>query len=214
MKSLLSTPAAYVFIAFFALLSVPVHADESVKPETSQAMPSGMPSPEQMQKMMEVGSPSEHHSILKKLEGTWDYTMSYRMMPDAPEQTSKGVSTNTLLFEGRYLQQEVAGPFDMGGQTHNYEGIGVLGYDNVHKKYQSYWIDNMNTTMMLASGSYDEASQTLTEEGRHYCPMQGKDVDFKSTLKFLDEKNAAYTMYQKGENGEHWKMMEIQYVLR
>ncbi|MGB0719035.1 MAG: DUF1579 domain-containing protein [Bdellovibrionales bacterium] len=171
----------------------------------------GMPDAEKMAAAMAVGQPGPEHELLKKLAGDWDYTITYTMMPGAPEQTSTGTAEHELELGGRFLEQEVEGPMDMGGQTMTYEGKGFLGYDNHSKQYQSFWIDNMNTGMMHGSGSFDAASMTLTETGKHYCPMRGHEIDYKSELKVIDDNHFTYTTYETGGDAP-FKMMEIKYA--
>ena len=104
-------------------------SDSSVFSSHSYAeeMHHNMPSEAQMQKMMMIGTPSDAHKVLEGLVGKWTYKMSFRTSPDMPEQMSSGESENQWILGGRQLKQNFSGAFDMGGQTHAYNGIGYIG---------------------------------------------------------------------------------------
>ncbi len=173
---------------------------------------SAAPDAEAMKKMMALSTPGAQHKVLESLVGEWDYTVTYRMAPDAPEQTSKGTSVNAWILDGRFIQQTVNGTMEMGDQTQTFEGIGYIGHDNLKNKYQSIWMDNMGTGTMVATGTYDAASKTLTESGHFSCAMKGAQVSFKSELKFVDADNYTFTMYDTGADGKSYQAMHIDYT--
>ncbi len=194
---------AFIFtLAAFTLMLMPIAAQTEDYEHGGDA--------ENIEEMLKLTQPGEHHELLKKLEGEWNYTMTYKMMKDAPEQTAEGKSINEIVLDGRYLKQTAENPMEMAGQKMVYKGHGYLGYDNVAKEYKTFWIDNMTTQMMVSSGTYDDGTKTLTEMGEHYCPIRNKDISFKSELSFEGD-NPVYTMYEKGEDGEYWQMMQIKY---
>ena len=167
---------------------------------------------EAMQKAMEMGMPGEAHKVLEQLAGDWTYTMTHKMAADAPEQASEGTSKNEWILGGRFLRQSIASTLDMGGEPMNYEGIGIIGYDNLKGHYVSTWKDNMSTGIMTSSAQYDAETSTMKEEGTYTCPMKGREVAFTSELKFVDADHFTYAMYETDENGTTYKMMDIQYT--
>lgn len=186
-------------------LSSPALAEE-VAPSTP------MPDEAKMEEMMKLGMPGENHAVLNDLIGTWDYTVTYKMAKDAPEQTSTGKTTNEWVLDGRFVKQNVSGTMDMGGQSMPFNGMGLIGHDNMTGEYQSVWIDNISTAMMISSeSSYDAETKTITESGTYSCVMKGKDTPFKSEMKIIDADNHTYTMYTPDEKGEMFKGMEITY---
>ena len=60
-----------------------------------------------METMQRLGSPSEGHQALEPLAGTWSYTAQSWMSPEEPPQSMTGTAANTLIFGGRFLQQEI-----------------------------------------------------------------------------------------------------------
>src|SRR5581483_6486460 len=104
-----------------------------------------------MAMMQKYGMPGANHQILQQSVGRWSYTVRSWMKPGDTPMESQGTSVNTLLLGGRFLQQNVTG--NMNGQP--FEGLGLTGFDNMRQEYMSVWLDNMNTGMMVGSGTAD-----------------------------------------------------------
>lgn len=169
----------------------------------------GMPDQAKMMEIKKLGSPNENHQVLNSLVGNWTHVVRWKMDPSAEFTESTGTNTNEWILGGRFLQQKVSGQF-MGEA---FEGIGLTGYDNVKKEYNTIWIDNMSTGMMTASGQYDAATGTIAESGSFSCPMTGKtDMKFRSEWKIIDNDHYSYSMYQVAEDGTEFKGMESTYT--
>lgn len=157
---------------------------------------------------MKLTQPSEGHKLFNDLVGKWTYTSKFWMKPDAKAEESKGTMTAKLAFGGRFLQQEVKGKM----QGQKFEGMGLLGYDNVRQEYQTVWFDNMATGMMIGTGQYDAAAKLYKEEMVGSCPMTGdKQKATRSELKLIDKKRFTYEMFSKTVEGNEFKAMEITY---
>ena len=184
------------------------HAEESQL--AAPAMDSAMQAA--MAKMQELGSPSEGHKALESFVGSWTYTGQFWMSPDGPPQTMTGTTMNTLIFGGRFLKQEFTGGAMMEGQP-PFEGLGIVGYDNMRKEYQTVWFDNMATGMMQGTAQFDAAAKTLTEQGDFSCPMTGETHrKMRTTWKVLDANHTTYESYMSTPDGKEFKAMEIRYT--
>lgn len=163
----------------------------------------------QMEAWEKSATPGANHKVLDPLVGEWKYTS--RMWKDAqstPEE-SQGTTTSELIYDGRFLKEKVKGEH-MGKA---FEGVSIIGYNNVNEEYESVWFDNMMTGMMFSKGTYDEAAKKLTFNGQFSCPMTGqKNMDFRSELVIQDQDNHTYSMYSTGPDGQEFKGMEIQYT--
>ncbi len=160
-----------------------------------------------MEKWKEFATPNENHQVLGALVGDWDYTIKWWMSPDAKPEISKGTSEVEWIMGGRFIQHEVEGT-SMGQP---FEGLGVTGYDNEKKQYQSTWIDNMGTGIMTASGSYDAKTKTITDQGTFTCPGEGQK-SFRAVTKFIDPNNFTYEWFMAGPDGKEFRAMEIIYA--
>ena len=169
------------------------------------------PTAEAMAAMQQLSSPSEGHKALEPLVGTWTYTAQWWMTPDAAPQMMTGTVVNGLIFGGRFLKQDFHGT--VGDGQPPFEGLGLLGYDNIRKAYQSVWCDNMATGMMTSTGTFDAATSTLTEQGDVSCPITGEaHRPYRSALTVVDTDHHTYESYMRGPDGQEYRAMEILYT--
>lgn len=174
--------------------------------------PNDAPDAAAMQKIMELGSPSEKHKILENLVGSWDYKISFWMSSQAPAQESIGTSENKLIFDGRFLETTSHSVMKMDNKDIPFEGRGLVGFDNIKQEFNSIWIDSMSTGMAISKGTYDETTKTIKESGEMSCPMKGAQISFRSELKFIDADNYSYSQFTLDETGKEFKAMEIAFV--
>jgi hypothetical protein len=160
-----------------------------------------------MEKYKEFSTPNENHKVLDPLVGDWDYSIKWWMSPDAKPEESKGTSNIKWIMGGRFIEQKVEGT-SMGQP---FEGVGLIGYDNEKKQYQSIWIDNMGTGIMKGSGNYDSSTKTLTDQGKFSCPAEG-EKSYRGVLKMIDNDNFTYEWYMPGPDGNEFRAMEIVYT--
>lgn len=108
--------------------------------------------------MMKAMRPGEPHTRLASLAGEWTITTRLWMEPGTPPSESKGTASSTMVMGGRYLQTAYRG--DMLGMA--FEGFGLMAHDNTTGQYQSVWMDNMSTTLMFMTGTWDAAAKAFT----------------------------------------------------
>lgn len=198
-----------VFLMMLILGLSSLRAEESFLPgqvtdsETVSAM-------ESMYK--EIASPSEAHKALANLVGTWNHTAIYRMSPNEPSISMAGTTDASLIFDGRYLMQQVHGDVEVEGQP-PFEGIGVTGYDNLRSEYQSVWFDNMSTGINTGTGELNDETVTLSEEGDFSCPLAMEaHRKFRADWKIVDKNNIIYKNYMHAPDGGEFLAMEIRYT--
>jgi len=193
MRRLVCTLLAMTMIAAIAVAAV---AGDEKKPAVDLVA--------QQQAMMQAMLPGEHHEHMKKLVGNFDYTIKLWMDPSQPPTESTGKRSAELIMGGRFLVEKYSGTF-MGMP---FEGMGVMAYDNLQKKYVSTWVDNMGTGIMTATGTCDKGP-TWTMSGEMPDPMTGKSAKTRSVLKLADDNHFVMEMYVAGPDGKEMKMMEI-----
>jgi len=159
-----------------------------------------------MQAMIAYATPGDAHKMLAKSAGTWSATVTF-WMPGAAAMTSKAEATNEMIMGGRYLQSRDKGT--VMGQP--FEGVGVTGYDNAKKVYVNTWIDNFGTGIMTLTGTWDDASKSITFTGSMVDPVTGKDTPIREVLKMVDDNTQVMSMYYMVE-GKDFKSMEITYT--
>ncbi len=182
----------------------------------SATVASGQPTEaEMMQMMMEMGKLNENHKILAELVGDWTYTVKMWMAPDAPPSESKGTATRKAEMGGRYFIANASGKFQMPGpdgkmQDIDFKGMGIDGYDNAKQKFVSSWIDSMGTGIMMAEGTYDAATKTLTYHA-DYAMAPGVKTKIRETVKVTDKDHHVMEWFED-RGGKEVKTMEISYA--
>ena len=162
-----------------------------------------------MAAMMKLMAPHEQHKNLEKFAGKWDATIKMWMDPTQPATESKGVSVNTMILGGRYLEQQVTS--EMMGMP--FEGRGLTGYDNFRGQYFGTWIDNMGTGMMYCTGTGDSSGTTFTLTGKMDDMMTGvKDEPFRETTKWTDPNTMVFEMFTTVPGQGEVRVMEITYT--
>jgi uncharacterized protein DUF1579 len=184
-----------ICLAVLAAIALPLCAGAADKPD-QQAM---------MKAYMEMAKPGPMHQKLASLAGTWSYTMTSYMDPKNPA-VSKGTATSTMIMDGRYLKDEASG--DMNGMS--FVGTGLTGYNNITKKYEATWADNMGTGIMMGTGTETDPN-TITMTYNYVDPMTGKPTKVKTITKIIDASKHTFTWYTI-EGGKEIKSFEIEYV--
>ena len=111
------------------------------------------------------------------------------------------------VLGGRYLEQRFAGT----AMGQPFSGIGYTGYDNVKKKYESYWIDSMGTGMLVMTGSLDRTGKKTVYTGSMLDPVNGKKVAIRSVDTEVDADTLLFEMWMSGPDGKMAKSMEMTY---
>jgi len=161
-----------------------------------------------MQEMMQVyqkyAAPGDQHRMLAKLAGNWTTRTKGWMDPQTPPMESEGTCRQSVLLDGRYLQQVYES--DMMGTP--FTGINLLAYDNFTGKYMSTWIDSMSTGIYFFEGEADADGRRVTQLCRYEDPVKGP-CHWRSVTRFVDDDTIEYEMFITPEGGKEDKMMEM-----
>lgn len=162
---------------------------------------------EMMKKWMDYMTPGDVHEMMAKSVGEWTYVSKWWMDPSAPPTVSEGHSVNEMLLGGRYLKSMSYGEA-MGMPM---EGMNILAYDKATKEFFSFWIDNLGTGMTMARGKYDEKTKVCSMKGTMVDPMSGSEIEYRQTMKFIDENHQLFEMFMM-QNGKEIKNMELAFT--
>ena len=163
-----------------------------------------------MQKILEASTPGQAHKLLDGFVGTWDATTSIWMEgPDKPPAVSKGTTTFRWILGGRFLQEEATG--EMMGQP--YSGLGIIGYDNMNKKYTIVWVDNSSTATFTADGTADQGNKVFTFYGKMDEPITGEHgKTVKYVMRLAGKDNHVFEIYDLSRPDPNSRMVEISYT--
>ena len=164
--------------------------------------------PKAMEAMMEkMAAPGPNHEVFKGMEGEWNQTVVWTMDPSQPAQESHSVATVKSILGGRYSQEETTG--EMMGKP--FSGMGLVGYDNILKKYVGMWVDNAGTGIMTEEGTADASGNVINWIGKMSDATTGKMGRSRMVWRKVDDNKHTFEMYSNGPDGKEFKMMTITY---
>jgi len=150
-------------------------------------------------------TPGKEHQMLASWDGKWTGNVSMWMVPNTPPSMSTMSCENKMIFNGLYQQSSYSG--NMNGMP--FEGQSTVAFDKHKKMFISTWIDNMGSGIMESTGTWDDASKSITFRGKMVDPATGRDMDFREVFKVVDDNNQIMEMYGPAPDGKEFKTMEI-----
>ena len=154
----------------------------------------------------EVGAP---HEALWDRQGAWDATVKFWYAPDAPPEVSQASSTAEPIMGGRYLLERFTSTMPDGAA---FEGMGLVGYDNIKKAFVAMWIDSMSSGILIAeSTSYADDFSRIEFRGMAPDPMAGRYKVQRSVEHWTDGDTRVMEAWETGPDGDEFKVMEITY---
>jgi hypothetical protein len=163
---------------------------------------------EMAKKWEAAATPGVEHKALEPLVGEWNVASKCWMSPDGPPMESKGTTTTKWILGGRFLQDDFNGEF-MGKPM---KGLGITGYDNLKKKYNSFWIDEGGTAMYTSTGKATKDGKTFTFTGKMDDPMTGeKDKTMKFVIQIDSSEKHTFQMFDASK-GKDSKCAEMVYT--
>lgn len=167
-----------------------------------QAQDKKMPSKDEIMKMYEESAkPGPEHVELMKTAGHW--TSECTCYFDGTPTKSTGAAEFEPILGGRYLLERMKG--DMGGQP--FEGMQILGFDNVAKQHFSIWIDSMGTGYMPMTGKKG-AGNAMEYKGTAKDVMTPNGRPFRFVEKQVSADEFMIEMYDTMP-GQDGKMQEM-----
>jgi len=152
----------------------------------------------------EAGKPGRFHALLKPLEGRWDARIFYRLKSGTPPERVRGEAEFEWVLGGRFLQQTVDGK----GAAGAYEGLGLLGHDNVVGKYVGVFADSMNSSLTFSEGRVSSGGTVFTFEVESSSALSGGRDVLEGRLEIQTTRSLLYQVFGKG--GEEILRIEYQ----
>ncbi len=154
----------------------------------------------------EVGAP---HEALHDRQGAWDATVKFWYAPDTPPEVSQASSTVEPIMGGRYILERFSSTMPDGAA---FEGMGLVGYDNLKKAFVAMWIDSMSSGILTAeSTSYTDDFSRIEFRGEAPDPMAKTYKTQRSVEFWPDHDTRVMEAWEKGPDGNDLKVMEITY---
>lgn len=197
-----------IAVLLFSGASLSLALAEDKKPSTAQIE---MLDIKQLEKARKAAEPAEQQSILAALGGKWLFDLNFYSKKGADAQLSNGRVENEMILGGRFLSSKMDLILNVGGESLSYQGLNVIGYDNIKKVYTSTLIDNMRTGIANGEGKYDEKNKTLEIKGRLNHPLFDKERAYRTIIQFFDDNKYTQTIFMADKSGGEFKLIEIEY---
>lgn len=212
MKTLKKIFLALLVLLFFCAASgaqeKTAPTDNNPQPEKKASRPMSPAEKAAFETMKAAGEPGEPHKFIARFEGVWKAVVKIWHAPGTEPQVSDGVSMNRMTLGGRYLRQSFRSSF----MDTPFEGMGFMGYNNVLRRYEGVWMDNMSTALMISTGTLTEDGKTLNSVSTYSDPQSGKEKKSRDVLRWIDDNKFVSEMYETGPDGKEFLMMEITYT--
>ncbi|MBS1493531.1 MAG: DUF1579 domain-containing protein [Bacteroidetes bacterium] len=163
-------------------------------------------SADDMKKWADAMTPGEQQKGMAKMTGEWKFTSKFWMAPGQEPVSNTGTARYEMLLGGRY--QKVTASASMMGMP--YEGIGITGYNNVSKLFESSWVDNFRTGVMYMTGTMDDKGM-ITMTGSTVDPITGKIQMERQTIRPDGDNKYIMEIYDTKEGQSEVKVEEIIY---
>jgi hypothetical protein len=152
-------------------------------------------------------TPGEQHARLADRAGDWKAVVTIWNEPGGAPTTIDGVSTKTMVFGGRYLEEEFTGQF-MGRP---FRGRGIYGFDNATREYVAIWYDNMGTGIHLSNGQ-DDGKGGLTFASTQQDPVTGRPTKTRSVGRSTDRDHHVWESYTTRDGEKEFLHMRVEYT--
>ncbi|HEY3243837.1 MAG TPA: DUF1579 family protein [Phycisphaerae bacterium] len=150
------------------------------------------------------------HARLKPLIGSWDVTIKLWPEPDAEPTEHKCSCENTWALDRRFLRQEKQGEL----YDRPYNGICMLGCDNVKNKFTLASFDNQHNIPQFYTGDCDSSGKTFTLTGAYDNPLTQRGETARVVLRIVGDNEHVSEMYVRAANGREFMTAQSTYHRR
>jgi hypothetical protein len=192
----------------FLCLALVAVASACTTTETTKSAATPISPAELQAKWEAYATPGAAHHVLDQKTGNWNLAVTMFMAPGAEPIRSTGTCELKWILDDRYVQDITTG--EAAGQQ--FHGQGVIGFDNIKKKYVSTWIDNMSTGVMTGEGTYDASRKLFTYTTYQPDVVSGSYTKGRATERFIDKDHWVMQSFVPDANGDEYMSMEIHYT--
>lgn len=156
----------------------------------------------------EAGTPGKMQEHLAAGAGTWTGKTTMWMAPGTEPMTTESTSTVKMIMDGRYAECEWKSDMPGMGPFH---GRGIYAYDNTAQKFQSTWIDNHSSGIMMGTGELSPDGKTLTWNFTYTCPITKKPTTMREVETITGPNSRTMEMFGVDpKSGKEFKMMSVE----
>src|SRR5688500_9760453 len=127
--------------------------------KTSQPAKDTKPTAAQPGADMPMAKPGPEHKVLEVFVGEFQGSGNMWNEPNAPATPFSGKMSRKWDLDNWFISETVTGDPSPAGA---YKALGIMGYNQIEKRYESGWADNMLGVIGTNTGTYDAAKKTFT----------------------------------------------------
>jgi hypothetical protein len=154
--------------------------------------------------VVDVDSEAAALAVLQNTVGDWDIDLTVTPFPGADVHRTTGTATNRLAA-GRWLVSDVT-------MESGFSGHGVYGWDPGQDAYVAVWVDAASAGIAEATGTWDEASRTMTYDFE--VEVQGQTVRYREVRQSLDDGSQLYRNLRTMPDGSEHEVIRATYRRR
>jgi hypothetical protein len=162
--------------------------------------------PEFLAAWMAGAVPGAEHAELAKGVGHYRVEGMYRESPEGSPVPMSATADVEMILGGRFLLEH----FHSEIKGEPFEGVMLMGFDNLAGEYWSLWIDNMSTAAMLSTGT-EVADGHIVLHGTVRDPLTPTGRPLRIETEHRSDNTSTMSMYDWTPDGAEWKVMELNY---
>jgi hypothetical protein len=149
------------------------------------------------------------HESLHRRAGSWQVEVKFWYAPDAPPEVSNASSTIEPILGGRYMLERFQSVMPDGSA---FEGLGLMGYDNLEDRFVAAWVDTMSSGILTAeSTSFAGDYSRIEYRGEVPDPVAGTFKVQRTKEQWRDASTRVFEAWETGPDGSEHKVMEMTY---
>jgi hypothetical protein len=158
-----------------------------------------------MEAWARASAPGAGHEALEPTIGVWRAKTTV-WFGDGPPNVTGGRVEKKWSLDGRFVEMRYEGD---PGPHGVFRGVGLLGYNNIAKRYESIWIDVMSTAMLFQTGQYDAAKKALSIVGEQHESITGGTVRVRSVTTIRSKNEHVMENYVTGPDRREHRTLEV-----
>lgn len=155
-----------------------------------------------MEAYAQVGALNENHEFLKQFVGEWNVTSKGWMTPGQAPLVTECKGKAELILGGRFLMWRIQGT--MFGQL--FESVQIVGYDNLQKKYVTFWVDSTSTAFYMMEGT--RQGNVMSDSAIWPDPVTGGQQKVRDVLTLVSPNEFTFELFMVGADGKEFKSVE------
>lgn len=146
--------------------------------------------PAGMDNYVEAAAPGAAHEALARLEGSFRADVLFSDQAGHEPDRLAGRAVNRMAAGGLFLETRYSGRFF----DQDFEGVGLIGYDNAAGRYNGLWVDSMGSYLVAFKDSGESTPQRIVFGAEVVDPVGGH----------VEERRREITV----TDADHWRMEE------